>query len=42
MKCFYVSKFYSIGFEDLGIIAIVISHLRKKLSIFELGISIEL
>jgi hypothetical protein len=31
-----------IGFEDLGIIALVVSHLRKKLSILQLGISIEL
>lgn len=32
----------TIGFEDLGIITLVISHLRKKLSILQLGIAIEL
>ncbi len=29
------------GFEDLGLIAMVISQLKKKLSISQLGISIK-
>lgn len=32
----------TVRFEGLGIIAVVISHLRKKLSTLQLGISIEL
>jgi hypothetical protein len=31
----------TVGFEDLAIVAMNISHLRKKLSILQLGISIE-